>query len=105
MNEIYTIMVATNLELDNEKFPYFGDSSLIGYYMDKEAAFERVKENACDINETCYDYALVEQIREGLFRPATYDSRWWFKYNAERKRYEEIPEPPFLKHFCGFSIG
>lgn len=102
---IFAIMVATNLELDNEKFPYFGDSSLIGYYTDKDVAFERIQENACDINETCYDYVLIEQIQEGLFHPATSDSRWWFKYNTELKQYEEIPEPPFLRHFCGFTIG
>lgn len=49
----------------------FGSSSLCGYYFDKDVAFKAVKEDACDINETCYDYAVIEEVEKGLYKPAT----------------------------------
>ena len=72
-------MTMTKLKQDEKtKFPDFGSSSIVGYYFDKNDAFNAVKENACDINETCYDYALIEEIREGLYFPAFSDCRWFF---------------------------
>lgn len=103
---IYVIMTMTKLEQDEKtKFPDFGSSSIVGYYFDKDKAFDAVKENACDINETCYDYALIEEIKEGLYQPAFSDCRWLFKYDKDRDRYNPMDEPEILKHFCGFTIS
>ena len=102
-NKIYTILVFTRLEEDEHGWPEFGSERIVGYYTDKEIAFDAVKCNACDINETCYDYALIEGVEEGLYNPAF--NRWLFKYNRDLDEYEPIDEPKFMKHFSGFTIG
>lgn len=103
--KIYTILTMTNLEQGEHKFLNFGSERLVGWYSDKNDAFDAVMENACDINETCYDYALIEEIEEGLYRSAISGSRWFFKYNRDTRGYEQIEEPDFVKSYCGFTIG
>lgn len=99
-------MTMTKLEQDEKtKFPDFGSSSIVGYYFDMDKAFDAVKENAYDINETCYDYALIEEIKEGLYQSASSDSRWFFKYNKNKDGYDQIEEPDFFKHYYSFTIG
>lgn len=103
---IYAITVAEKLEIDEKtKFPDFGSTSVPGWYSEKEKAFKAVRENACDINETCYDYAIIEEIEEGLYNPAMKHQRWFFKFNREKDEYEEIKEPDSLSHFCGFAMS
>lgn len=104
MNKIYTIMVMTDLKQDDlTKCPVFGSERFVGWYSNFEDAYSSVCENRCDINETCYDYALIEECEEGLYHPAF--KRWWFKYDQEKDRYFQIDEPDFIKGYCGFTIG
>lgn len=104
MNKIYVVMVMSSLSWDEQiKGIDFGSERIVGWYSDYKDAYEAVLNNACDIWETCYDYALLEEIEEGLYHPAS--SRWWFKHNLEENRYEEIPEPEFCKVYSGFTIG
>lgn len=102
-NKIYTILVFTRLEEDKHGWPEFGSERIVGYYTDKDKAFNAVIGNACDINETCYDYALIEEVEEGLYNAAF--NRWIFKYNKDADKYEQIEELDFMKHFSGFTIG
>lgn len=95
--KIYAI---TCLECIEEKntWPYFGASSFMGYYTDKDTAINAVKENRCDIAERCYNYAVVEEISEGLYaypRP-----RWFFKYDADKDIYFSVAEPEFMKYIA-----
>ena len=82
-----------------------GDERIVGFYIDKEDAFKNVKENDCNINNTYYNYALIEEVEEGLRNPAGCSNRWFFKYNKETDEYDEIEEPTFLNGFSGFTIG
>lgn len=102
---IYVITVAEKLDMDKTGFPDFGSTSVPGWYPRKEDAERAVTENACDINETCYEYAVIEEIEEGLYNPATSGHRWLYKYDREKNGYEPIPEPECLKHFCGFAMN
>ena len=116
-NKIYTIMVCTKIkehtyvqkdELGNiiEKpsgFPDFGDSRVVGFYHEKEHALETVMNNGGDIWETCYDYAIVEEVEPGLYTCSI--TRWVFKHNKETGFYDPIDEPPVMKHTCGLTIG
>ena len=94
-NKIYTICCFSEL-CEEKGWPLFGTVAFMGWYEDKETAIEAVKENARDINETVYDYAVVEEIEEGLYSCPR--RRWLFKYNRTDDRYYGIEEPPFLKH-------
>lgn len=97
-NKIYVIMIMHDINIE------IGDR-IPGYYLDKDVAFKAVKNNWCDIWETCYSYALIEEVEEGLYRPATKGQRWWFKFNLDSKQYEQIEEPECMNNYCGFTIG
>ncbi len=104
MNKIYTVMVMTDLTYDsNTRCPEFGSSRLVGWYPEFEVANSAVMGNVCDINETCYQYALIEECEVGLYHPAY--KRWWYEYDREKEEYVQIDEPDFIKGFCGFTIG
>lgn len=97
-------MVMEKMNCDKRtKFPDFGSERLVGWYSDFETARSSVSENVCDINETCYDYALIEECEEGLYNPSS--NRWWFQFNRETDSYVQINEPDFMKKFSGFTIG
>lgn len=101
--DIYTILVCERLEADDKGWPDFGSSRIVGYYTDKSYAISAVEANMCDINETCYNYVIIEKIEEGLYNPS--DETIFFKYDINTDTYKEIPKPAFLEHFSGFSIG
>ena len=102
--EIYVIMTMEKLEKGDIECS-IGCSTIPGFYTKKDYAFYTVINNVCDIWETCYDYALIERVAEGLYNPALSDSRWWFKYNRTTGKYELIDEPVFCKHLVGFTIA
>lgn len=103
MDKIYVIMCTTKLEQDPKtKFPDFGSERIMGWYEDKDTAFERVRENACDINETCYNYAIVEEVKQGLY-PCSMN-RWFFEYKKDKDEYVQIEQPSFLLGFCGLVV-
>lgn len=68
-----------------------------------EDAEEVVKNNMCDIWETCYNYAVIHEIGPELY--PHYHSKTYYKYNREINGYEPIEEPECLKHmdFCGIG--
>jgi AbrB family looped-hinge helix DNA binding protein len=100
---IYTITMLEKIESDKKGWPNFGSTNIVGYYTDLAVAIEAVTSNACDINETVYDYAVIEKVSEGLYHPSV--TSYWFKYNRAKDSYEPIDVPDELKHICGFSIG
>ena len=114
---IYVVMVCENIKehiYDIRKedgtigkkpsgFPDFTSSRIVAFYHEKENAIKSVKANNCDMWETCYDYAIVEQVSPGMY-PIT-ANRWVFKFNTETKTYEKIKEPEILKHISGITIG
>lgn len=99
---IYMIMCCEQLEPTADNFPEFGRTSIMGYFQDKNRAFEAVIHNEEDIWETCYNYAIIEEVEEGIY-PPTFE-RWFFKFNTEAKEYELIQEPKFLHRFRGLII-
>lgn len=104
MNKIYTILVMEKLEQDKTTHcPEFGSEMLAGWYDNYDDAFISVSGNSCDINEFCYQYALIEEVGEGLYNPAI--NRWWFEFNPETGKYIEIKEPDFCRGFASFTIG
>jgi hypothetical protein len=100
---IYVIMVFTQFEKDKTGFPNFGTERVVGYYRTLNDAMKAVGENAGDINEKTYDYALVETVREGVY-PCS-EERIFFKFNYEKDGYEKMKEPAFMAHFCGLTMG
>jgi hypothetical protein len=87
----------------NDDYCDCGATRCVGYYEKLESAEDTVKNNYGDIWETCYDYAVIENIEEGLY-PMTVD-RQFYKHNDEKDTYEPIDEPEVFKHYCNFGIG
>lgn len=80
------------------------ETRCFGYKKIFEEADQAVKENWCDINETIYDYAVIEYIEEGIHQ-VCFEKRWFYKFNYDKEIYEAMDEPEEVKHFCNFSIG
>lgn len=105
MSDIFVITVMGRLQQDSLGYPNFGSTRTVGYYLTKNEAELAVTNNAGDMCEWCYNYALIEQIKPGIYQSALPEDRWWFKFNEETEQYESIVEPEFLKHLSGFFIG
>jgi len=74
-----------------------------GYKKTWLEADHSVRGNSCDINETIYDYAVIEFIESGLHFIC--DKRWFYKFDYDKRMYEAISEPEEVKGLCNFSIG
>ena len=68
-----------------------------------ELAEEVVKNNMCDIWETCYDYAVISEIGPELYPYPMMQK--YYKYNRDINGYEPIEKPKCLEHshICGIS--
>ena len=97
-----TIFVVTVFEMneslakiDEERTPYFK-------YTFKDAE-EVVLNNIGDIWETCYDYAVINEINN-CFYPCLI-SRKFYKFNKLTNSYKPIDEPEYFKNtiFCGIG--
>lgn len=102
-NVYYFITVFEKLGLDENGFPDKGFSRCWGFYSDKDAAFQAVHENWTDMEETVYEYAVIEGYHEGISHYTFF--RQFFKFDPDRNGYFEIDEPKGYEHFCSFSIG
>jgi hypothetical protein len=75
----------------------------VGYYKDFDYAIETLVENRLDLNETIYDYAMIEEIRNGLYADDV--CRWWFKFDYNRGTYEGWKTPEqYEKKICAYSL-
>lgn len=81
-----------------------GDQRCVGYYSNFKKAEEIVLDNIFDICETCYDYAVIENIPEGLYQ---YDDKpIWYEWNDVDEKYERLEKiPEQYEKFIGFAIG
>lgn len=68
-----------------------------------EEAEEVVLNNIGDIWETCYDYAVIEEIDSKLY--PRYITRKFYKYNQNTRGYEAIEKLECIKHMLICEIG
>ena len=93
-NPIYAITCFEKMTIDSLGRQSLGETAFQGFYHEKDEAIESVRLNAADIAESIYNYAVIEEIEPGLyFYPRV---RWFFKYNCNNDRYEDVVEPEFL---------
>lgn len=83
--------------LDTESTRTFGFVSTFA------KAEQALNDNACDMHECLYDYAVVEDINQGVLSLA--EQRWVFKWDQHREGFFEIEEPKELQHYCNFALG
>lgn len=81
-----------------------GTHRCFGYKETFDKADQAVKENRCDINETIYNYVVIEFIKSGI-HSICLENRWFYKFDYDKGIYEPIEEPGEVKGFCNFAIG
>ena len=66
---MYFITTFTKMEEDRNSFWDFGNQRTPVYYTKLEDARDAVINNACDMYETIYEFALIEEIEPNCFYP------------------------------------
>lgn len=75
----------------------------VGYFERKDDAVVTVKENIYDIHESICDYAVIVELKQGLYS-AVYEEIW-FKYNNETNKYNTIDKPQWSYNYFNWGIG
>lgn len=102
--KIFNILVFEKLEPRKDGLGAdMGSERVWGFYHRFDWAEGAVINNVTDINETCYNYALIEEVEEGIATCAK--NRWFYKFNKTTKKYEKIEEPECFKRVFGFTMG
>ena len=101
--EYYFITVFEQFGVDKLGWPDTGCRRCWGFYCDKDTAIQALHENWTDMNETIYDYAVIEEYYEGIGQ--TTFNHWFFKYNQKLDEYQQINQPEELRHYAGFALG
>ena len=96
---MFVIFLITTISTTNKKFSY---SRTVGYFKDLNKAKEIVENNCYDLFETFYDYAVIEEVPEGIY--PLYENQVWYKWNLKENKYEECERPEFAMNF-GYCEG
>jgi hypothetical protein len=76
--------VTTIEDLYNDNDFSLGNIRTVGFWSKFEDAENVVINNNCDINETIYDYAIIEELEEGLYPFSINSFLYKFDYDIER---------------------
>ena len=95
MEAIYAITCLERIE-EEKGWPVFGTLKFMGYYFNKDEAFEDVETNNCDINERLFSFAVIEEIKPGLYSFPRI--RWFFEFDDKTQTYHLIDEPKVMHH-------
>ena len=101
---IFIVTTMEKLEKDQNEIGWLktGCTARVGYFHDFLEAQLSVLCNMCDINETCYNYAVIEEMPAGLYPYGV--NRWFYKFNYNKEVYEAIETPPFVHECYVFSL-
>jgi hypothetical protein len=91
-------------EDEDSGFNDYGSTRVWGFYYDREKCVQALHENATDMHEGCYDYAVMESYHEGICG-AVHGSVQWFQWDKEQQGYFEIPVPDRESHTCSYCMG
>lgn len=73
-------------------------------FYDLEDAVTALHENRADMFETCYDYAVIEEVCEGIYGTIPETAKW-FEWDTERQGYYECETPSGAEHVIAYGIG
>jgi len=94
MKPIYIVTVMRGLNVE-------ADGRTVGWYATLDKAKGTVLNNYCDIHETIYEYAVIEETPVGLYPDIQVEV--WFQW--KNGKYVEIPKPEEVKDLCNWGIG
>lgn len=89
-------------ELHNFRHNHFGDVWTCGLYYTVDDAKEIVEKNITDIQEGCYDYAIVEEYQYGTY--PFMGQCFLYKWDNENKCFIPYDHPFLHVGFQGFTF-
>lgn len=99
MNYIYQIGRCTYITKSSAGIPILEDAGHYAWYDTFEKAENCVLENIGDINETIYDWVIIEKYEFNVSNSVA-TQRWFYKFNEQLDKYEKAEEPEYFKHSC-----
>lgn len=99
---IVTTLEKLEKEIDHAEWLETGCISTVGFFHELAEAQRAVIDNMCDINETVYDYAIIEEMPVGFYPYST--NSWFYKYNYKKDEYEAIEKPAIVPKHYVFSL-
>ena len=78
------------------------NSSCLGYFTSFEEAEYNVLNNVNDLYEKCYEYAVIEGVKPGLWA-STLAAPTFYKWDGEK--YVRIDRPKECSYLCGFTLN
>lgn len=99
MEHIYQVGRCSHLTQTATGLPLLEDACSYAWYDSFEKAEECVLNNIGDINETVYDWVIIEKYEFNISNSIAV-ARWVYKFNETTEKYERVEEPKFLKHSC-----
>ena len=100
--ECFIVTVCTNLDTDDLGWPNLGNTNTVGIFDNIDRARQVVCENVCDIWETCYDYAFIEEWDLNAVYGATLQVEF-YKFDRKEESYKLIDKPDKFNNFLAFS--
>jgi hypothetical protein len=85
---------------DQRKYFTIIDSRTCGWFFKFENAEETIFKNYYDIHEECYNYAIIEECKEGLFGSLDEKLEHWYKWKDGR--YKSAQKPKEYKGIVDF---
>ena len=74
-----------------------------GIFLDLKNAQTAIIENACGIQDCSYNYAVIEEIQEGIYPFPI--KEYWFKWSRKERKYKPCNKPAALRNIICFGIG
>jgi len=79
-----------------------GSKATFGWYSRLAQAIDRVINTSDDLYECCYDYVVIEEIKEGAYGLSVRE--WWFKWNSQKKAFIPIHKPKETNGIINWSM-
>ena len=102
VKNIFLITCFTKCEKDQRGFFDGGCERSFGFKYSFEDAKRALNENYCDMHETIYKFAVVEEL--GPYIHPTVEREVWFEYDFEKDGFFEIEKPQATYGFCNFGM-
>ena len=99
---MFFITCFTKAELDELGHADIGTAVTVGFVEEIHEAGHLLKNNACDLWEGQYHYAVIEDIKPGIY--SIPEDRCFFHYDEVKGGYYPIEEPENIKHIVSFAL-
>ena len=80
-----------------------GDMRTFGYFDNLETSKQALNENWCDMHEGLYEFAVIENIGQGIHSHAKEIA--WFRWDDEKWGFFEIQKSECTEGYCNYALG